>query len=300
MKNSPQKILVTGATGFVGKAVVSFLNEQGHAVTALRRSKTAKKQPGTIYWNPDQGEYNLQEFEGFDAVIHLAGEGIASCIWTKEKKASIRKSRVHDTHLLSQILVKLKKPPKTFLCASAVGFYGSRGNEMLTEESSAGKGFLAETCVQWEEACSSVKDRGMRLVNMRFGNILAQNGGMLQKLLPAYKCGLGTVLGKETQIVSWIALEDVVGALYHCLKKEEICGPVNFVSPFPVLQAEFVKTLAEKVHRPAFLRIPRWVVRLVAGEMGQELFLTSLLAYPEVLVQTGYSFRCPCLKLLSL
>lgn len=281
----PQRILLSGSQGFVGKALKSFLQDAGHTVICLKRSVMPKKEAGSIFWDPSTGRLVKDDFERFDAVIHLAGENIAKGRWTKKRKDRIFQSRVRDTWLLSQVLLRLCSPPKTVICASAIGYYGDRGIEMLNEKSPAGCGFLADLCKKWEEALDGIKNRGSRVVHARFGIILGREGGMLKKIPPL-------ILGKEEQIISWIALEDVLGALYHCLALPEIEGPVNFTSPYPVTQLEFVNT----IHKKAYFHIPSWLLKLFLGEMAKELLLSSTLAYPEVLMKTGYRFRCPNLR----
>ncbi len=271
------RILVSGSHGFVGSALTSFLQAKGHVVVPLVRYK----QEGAVCWDPANGKLQLEDFEGFDAVIHLAGESIASGRWTKKKKEKIFQSRARDTWLLSQVLLRLCRPPKTLICASAIGFYGNRPGEILSEESPLGRGFLASVCKKWEEATTSIENRGTRVVHTRFGVILDPKGGILKKMNK-----FPVMFGDKNQILSWIVLEDVVGAIYHCLIHEQISGPVNFTSPYPIVQQELIKTP---------FRIPSCIVKLLLGQMGEEVLLSSACVYPEKLLRTGYIFRHPIL-----
>lgn len=284
-------ILVSGASGFVGSALVSFLQAAGHHVKTLVRHKPNHKDQ--IFWDPVTETIQKEDFEGFDAVVHLAGKNIASGRWTKKRKREIFLSRARDTWLLSQLLLRLKKPPKVLICASAVGIYGDRDAELLTEESALGEGFLAEVCKEWEKATFPLSARGIRVVNSRFGLVLGASGGMLQKMLPIFKLGLGGKLGSGRQFVSWIALDDLIGAIGFILIHASLEGPVNLTAPNPVTMEEFVKTVAAQLHRPAFFHLPAPLLKLIFGEMAQELFLASTRAIPEKLLQAGYHFKHP-------
>lgn len=289
------KILLSGAYGLIGTAVRGLLEEKGYEVWALRRGEP-KCEQRAIYWNPDHEHVDKEAFEGFDVVIHLAGENIAKKRWTKKRKALLFQSRARDTWLLSELLARLQKPPKVFLCASAVGFYGDRGSELLTEESSPGRGFLADLCVNWEKACGAIKDRGTRTVHLRFGYVLSGQGGMLREILPIFRLGLGGKIGDGKQIMPWVALDDVAGAIAHCIQVKEIIGPVNIVAPQPVSQLEFAKTLASLLHRPCIFPMPKWILKVVLGKRADELLLTSCHALPKQLLQSGYRFQFPSLN----
>jgi len=295
--SKPLRILVSGGSGFIGSKLVSFLESGGHEVVCLTRSK--EKRDNSIYWDPKSAEVDKSSFEGFDAVIHLAGKNIASGIWTKKLKNEIFLSRVRDSWLLSQILLRLEKPPKTVICASAIGIFGNRGEEKLTESSPLGSGFLAEVCKKWEEATTSIESRGVRGVHPRFGLVLSSKGGTLAKLLPIFRLGLGAILGTGKQYVSWIALDDVVYGIYHALMTEELQGPVNFVSPNPVTNEEFSCSFAKSLNKPLFLRIGEKPLRFLLGEMAEEMFLSSVKAYPEKLLSTGYEFVYPALGMID-
>jgi uncharacterized protein len=288
------RILVSGSTGFVGSALVSFLRKAGHQVIGLVRHQKSLSEE-TIFWDPSRGKFDSQDFEGFDAVVHLAGKNIASGLWTKKVKEEIFTSRVRDSWLLSQILLKLKNPPKTFLCASAVGIYGSTQTP-ATEETSPGNGFLADVCVKWEGATKCVEGVGIRRVHTRFGVILSPEGGMLARTLPLFKKGLGAVVGSGEQVMPWVAREDAIRAIVHCLDTPPLEGPVNVVAPHPVTNKEFSQLLAQACHKPLFLRIPAFVLKLFLGEMADEVLLSSTNAVPNKLLQSGFSFNYSELK----
>lgn len=289
------RILLSGSSGLIGSHLRAFLQGKGHEVVRLVRSQ-GEKGNDAIYWDPVHGTFQKEDFEGFDAVIHLAGAGMAAGRWTEKKKEQLFLSRCRDTWLLSQVLVRLYSPPKTLLCASGVGFYGDRGDEELSEASSQGQGFLADLCGKWEKATEAIENRGTRVVHMRFGPALSEKGGMLRQLLGPFRLGLGGKMGTGKQWISWIALGDLLGALDHCLRTEEISGPVNFSAPHPVTQEEFAHILAKKLGRPAFFHLPRWLLILLFGEMAKEMLLVSQKLNPEVLLKSGYKFQYPDLK----
>lgn len=287
------RILVSGTSGLVGQALVPFLKERGHQIVSLVRGYPTSD---SIAWDPASGKFNKRDFEGFDAVIHLAGKNISSGRWTEKVKKEIFLSRCRDTWLLSEILHRLEKPPKTFVCASAVGYYGDRGNEVVTESASAGSGFLADVCKKWEEASHCLEVCGTRIVHTRFGAIISPKGGILRKVLPLFKLGLGAIFGDGKQFFPWISLDDVLNSIYHCLTHETIRGPVNIVSPEFETFETFCQKLAKTLHRPLFLRIPSPILTMVFGEIAKEVFLPSTCAKPEKLLQSGYSFAFPELE----
>jgi uncharacterized protein (TIGR01777 family) len=289
------KILVSGSSGLVGTALVARLKKDGHEVVPLVRSKPAPGVPG-VHWHPLTGIVEHEALEGFDAVVHLAGENIASGRWSAERKARIRDSRVQGTRLLCGAFERLQRPPRMLACASAVGYYGSRGDELLTEASSAGTGFLAEVCREWEQATAPAADRGVRVVSMRIGVILSPLGGALQRMLLPFKLGGGGIIGSGKQYWSWITLDDVVGAIDHVLKTEALRGPVNFVAPNPATNHEFTKTLGRVLHRPTVLPMPAFAARLALGEMADELLLSSTRVDPVRLKETDYKFSHPNLE----
>jgi uncharacterized protein len=289
------KILVSGSTGLVGKALIKSLTNDGHEVVRLvRRERT----PGAfeIEWHPNQGQIDSQQLEGLDAVIHLAGDSIASGRWSEEKKRSIRESRTKGTSLLSESLARMSQPPSVFLSASAIGYYGNRGDELLTESSAPGNDFLADVCVAWEAATKPAVEKGIRTVFSRFGIILDSDGGALAKMLTPFRMGIGGRVGDGTQWMSWIALHDVVAALRFLIADESISGPVNVVAPNPVTNAEFTKTLGRTLSRPTIFPMPAFGARLVFGEMADALLLSSQKVEPSVLEDRGFLFSWPTLE----
>jgi uncharacterized protein (TIGR01777 family) len=283
------KILISGSHGLVGTALIKALETEGHEIFRLVRHYPNSE--AEIEWSPDRYSIQLARIEGFDAVVNLAGESIAEGRWTDEKKRRIRESRVKGTKLLGDALANLTKPPKTFICASAIGYYGNRGDETLTENSAPGDDFLAEVCVEWEKATALATEKGIRVVNARFGVILDAHGGALAKMLPPFRMGIGGKIGSGKQWMSWIALEDVVGALKFVLANETLSGPVNFVAPNPVTNAEFTNTLGKALSRPTLFPIPAFGVRLLFGEMADALLLSSQRVEPQRLKATGYEFQ---------
>lgn len=290
------RILISGSHGFIGAACCSYFQEQGHTVVRLVRSKKDLQSGSSIYWNPEIGDVEKEDFEDFDAVIHLAGLNVTAKRWSKKFKNQLFLSRCRDTWLLSQVLRRLYRPPQTLITASAIGFYGDRGEEILTEESSQGSGFLANVVGEWESASTAIENRGVRVVRARFGVVLGFEGGILSKLSSLYKLGCGATLGSGKQYVSWIALEDLVRGVEHLLHNGKIAGGVNFTAPCPVTQKEFSRALGDHLGRQVFLRIPERVVRLVLGEMGEELLLFSARASADKLLQSGYIFKAPTIE----
>lgn len=283
------KIAVSGSTGFIGTQLVSLLTANGHTIKKLVRSGSASGD--SIAWNPD-GQMDKTSLEGMDVVVHLAGENISQR-WNAERKKQIRDSRVKGTRALSEALASLQNPPKALVCASAIGYYGNRGNTLLTEESSPGQGFLAEVCREWEEACKPAAEKGIRVVNLRIGVVLHPSGGALQKMLLPFKLGAGGVVGSGKQYWSWVALEDVVGALHHAIVQESLQGPVNAVSPNPVTNEEFTKTLGHVLHRPTIFPLPAFAARIALGEMADDLLLSSARIHPAKLIASTYQFQYP-------
>lgn len=288
------KLLISGSHGLVGKALVKSLEAAGHEIFRLVRH--APGPDSEIEWSPDRYSIALARLEGFDAVINLAGESIASGRWDEEKKRKIRESRVKGTKLLSDALANLARPPKTLISASAIGYYGNRGDELLTETSPPGDDFLAGVCVEWEKATAHAAEKGIRVVNTRFGIILDSEGGALAKMLTPFRMGVGGKIGSGKQWMSWIALDDVVGAIDHALVSETVKGPVNFVAPNPVRNAGFTKTLGRVLSRPTIFPIPAFGARLVFGEMGDALLLSSQRVEPVRLKEAAYQFDYPQLE----
>ncbi|HEX3035338.1 MAG TPA: TIGR01777 family oxidoreductase [Thermodesulfobacteriota bacterium] len=292
------KILITGSTGLIGSSLVSFLSTGGHSVTRLTHSKSARSKLGetVAHWNPKEKDVDISGLEGHDAVVHLAGENINGR-WTGKKKKEIRNSRVNGTRFLAESLAKLNQPPKVLVCASAIGYYGNRGNEILTEESPPGKGFLAEVCKEWEKAAEPAVKKGIRVVHVRFGVVLSPKGGALGMMLLPFRAGFGGRIGSGDQYWSWIAIDDVIGAIYHAITNETVAGPVNTVSPLPVTNREFTETLGRVLNRPTLLPVPAFATRLALGsEMADEMLLASVRAEPMRLLNTGYNFQYPGLE----
>ena len=289
----PLRILVSGASGLVGSALIPFLTTGGHEVTRLVRSTPG---PGEIQWNPDAGEINTADLEGFDAVVHLGGENISTGRWTDEKKQRIHDSRVDGTLTLSEALARMDRRPEVLVCASAVGYYGDRGDDVLEEDSGPGSGFLSEVCREWEGATLPASESGVRVVRLRLGAVLSPQGGALARMLPLFRMGLGGRLGPGTQYMSWVSLEDVVGIIYHALFTPKLEGPVNCVSPRPVTNSEFTKALGRVLIRPTLLPAPERALQMALGEMADALLLSSTRAVPSRLKGSGYTFQDPELE----
>ncbi|MDT5123389.1 MAG: uncharacterized protein QOC96_2871 [Acidobacteriota bacterium] len=288
------KILVTGSTGLVGSALIPALKSSGHQIVRLVRSQP--KDASEVYWNPEQGTIKAVELEGLDAVVHLAGENLATGRWTDEKKKRIRESRIKGTRLLSETLAQLNEKPAVLVSASAVGFYGSRGDEILTEQSASGSDFLAEVCREWELATQAAAQAGIRVVNLRFGVIFSGEGGALKKMLLPFRMGVGGKIGSGHQYMSWIALDDAVGAIEHALTNETLRGPVNAVAPQAATNREFTKTLGRVLSRPTIFPVPAFAARLAFGEMADATLLSSQRVEPERLNEAGYAFKYPTLE----
>jgi len=291
------KILVSGSTGLIGTALIPVLQGAGHEVTRLVRSKPdnsgAVKE---IFWDPSAGQLNPDDLEGFNGVIHLSGENIAGARWSAEVKDKIKRSRTEGTTLLSETLAKLKNPPEVLVSASAIGFYGNRGDVVQTETSTGATDFLGLVCRNWENATDAAREAGIRVVTLRTGVVLTPKGGALAKMLPPFQFGMGGPMGNGKQYMSWISLDDEVGAIVHCLTHQSLRGPVNLVSPNPVTNAEFSKTLGKVLFRPAFAPVPGLAVKALFGEMGDALLLSSTRVDPLVLEESGYAFRYPQLE----
>ena len=287
------RVAVTGATGLVGSALVPFLTSGGHDVYPVVRREPGEREIG---WDPANGKLNAADLEGFDAVVHLAGENIAGR-WTKHRKQKIRDSRVRGTELLAKALAGLERPPEVLVSASAIGIYGDRGDEMLDETSDAGQNFyLADVVQAWERATDPASEAGIRVVTARLGIVLSPKGGALKKMLPPFRMGVGGNIGNGRQYWSWVALDDVVGALHHAMLTDSLRGPVNVVAPDPPRNAEFTKVLGKVLHRPTLIPVPAFAARLGLGEMANELLLASARVSPTRLAKCGYAFRYPELE----
>jgi uncharacterized protein (TIGR01777 family) len=284
-------ILLTGASGLIGSALAPFLAIGGHEVTKLSRAASPAN-GANAWWNPATSQINLGGVGDLEAVIHLAGEPLGGR-WSPSKKQRIRDSRVNGTRSLSEALIRIPRPPKVLVCASATGFYGSRGDELLDEQSASGSGFLAEVCRAWEAATAPAAEGGIRVVNLRIGVVLSSKGGALARMLPAFRLGLGGKLGKGAQYWSWIAMEDLLGAIHHGLLNQNLRGAVNAVSSQPVTNEEFTHTLGALLRRPTFCAVPVFALKLLFGELAEAALLASARVRPARLEQTGFSFRFP-------
>ena len=287
------KVLIAGASGLVGSALIPALESVGGEVTRLVRTPARAAE---IEWHPNNDQMDASTLEGFDASINLAGENIAAGRWTDDQKRKIHDSRVNGTHLLSEAIAKLKDKPKVFLCASATGIYGDRDDETLDEQSDSGGGFLAGVCREWEKATEPAVQAGVRTVNLRFGPIVSREGGMLAKMLTPFKMGMGGKVGSGKQYIAWVAIEDAVKAIKLALMDDRFRGPLNIVSPNPVRNEEFTKTLGHVLSRPTALHMPAFAVRLAFGEMADEMLLTSQCVIPKKLNDAGYEFEYPELE----
>jgi hypothetical protein len=287
-------ILITGASGLIGQALIPVLTTGGHRVICLVRFKPRGGE-SLVYWNPAGGDIDEPKLEGFDAVIHLAGEPITGR-WNAAKKRAIRESRAKSTRLLCETMARLSSRPRVLVAASASGYYGDRGDEVLREESGAGSSFLSQVCQEWEAATKPAAESGMRVVNLRFGFVLSPAGGGLAKMLPAFKMGAGGKIGSGKQYMSWIGIDDLVQIILFATTAHTLNGPVNAVAPNPVTNLEFTKTLGRVLGRPAIFPMPAFAVRLAFGEMGKELLLASTRIEPARLLSAGYQFRFPELE----
>lgn len=282
------RTLISGGTGLVGSALIESLHSSGHDLRCLKRDKSEESD---TFWRTDDLFDSSSETQPFDNVIHLAGENVAKGRWNGKLKRNILESRIVGTRKLIDYLEELDTKPSTFLCASAIGFYGSRQDEQLTETSGLGGGFLADVCRQWEKESRRAEQLGIRVVNLRFGMVLSPNGGALQKMVPPFRLGLGGPIGKGTSYMSWISIRDIPEIVKFILSTPSITGPVNIVSPTPVTNKEFTKALAKTLDKPARLPAPPFMLRLMFGEMADEMLLSSSRAIPEKLLNCGYQFK---------
>lgn len=284
-------VLVTGSRGLLGSALVAALRDRGDRVVRLVRAGGAA--PDEARWDPAAGSIDAAALEGLDAVVHLAGENLSAGRWTPERKARIRDSRVAGTGLLAAALARLSRPPRVLLAASAVGYYGDRGDEVLREDSAPGTGFLADLCRDWEAAAEPARRAGIRVVHLRSGVVLSTRGGALARLLPVFRLGLGGPLGAGRQYMSWISIHDWASAALHLLAAAGVAGPVNMVAPHPVTNAEFARALGRALSRPALVPVPAAALRAAFGEMADQALLAGARVEPARLLASGYAFRFP-------
>jgi uncharacterized protein len=284
-------VVVTGSSGLIGTALKGALANVGHRMVPMVRSQPSGD---AIHWDPERGEIDAAGLEGVGAVVHLAGEGIGARRWNEAHKAKVKESRTWGTSLLAETLAKLNKAPKVLVSGSAVGYYGDRGDEVLTESSRPGSDFLADVCTAWEGATAPAKDAGIRVAHTRTGIVLSGRGGVLPKMLLPFKFGVGGRLGSGRQWVSWIALDDEVGAIVHILGDDTLSGPFNLAAPNPVTNADMTKAIGAALHRPTLLPTPAMALKAALGaEMAEELLLVSQRALPTRLLDSGFTFQHP-------
>ncbi len=290
----PLRIIISGASGLIGTNLTAFLSAAGHEVRRLVRR--SPREEGEIAWNPASGIIDSSGLEGADAFIHPSGRNLAALRWTAAVKREIRRSRIDSTRLVAETLAGLSRPPRTLIAASAIGYYGGRGDEIMDEQKPPGQGFLAELCRDWEEASQPAREAGLRVVNLRTGLVVTASGGFLGKMLLPFYAGFGGPLGDGQQYMSWIALDDLLGAILQLLANDGISGPVNAVAPNAVRNIEFTQTLGSILKRPTFARVPSIVLRGLFGEMGEALFLDSTRVEPSRLTESGFRFLYPRLE----
>lgn len=287
------RIAITGATGFLGRALSRSLAADGHQVVPLVRQAVTEE---AVTWDPESGAIEAEALEGLDAVVHLAGESIASARWNAERKRRIRRSRVKGTSVLATALAGLRQPPAVLVSASAVGIYGDRGDDLLTESSPIGTGFLAEVGAAWEGAADPARQAGIRVVHPRFGIVLDPAGGALKQMLLPFRLGVGGPLGTGRQWVSWLTRRDAVRLIRFALDTETLTGAVNAATPNPATFRDFARALGRALHRPAVLPVPAFALRLRFGELADAVLLASQRVQPAVLSQAGFQFEAPDLE----
>jgi uncharacterized protein (TIGR01777 family) len=288
------KVLISGSSGLIGTALVRSLESSGHSVTRLVRPSSAGGSNG-IEWDPASGSLDARRLEGLDAAIHLSGENVASGRWSAEQKARIRDSRVKSTELLANALAGLDSPPRVFACASATGYYGDRGDEILAEDAAPGSDFLADVSVEWENATAPASEAGIRVANMRISVVLTAAGGMVATVGPIFRLGIGGRLGSGRQYLSWISRQDIIRAMEWILEHDDLSGPVNLCSPNPGTNTEFTRTMGSLLRRPTLFPVPRFALRITQGEIT-DMLLASVRTTPGKLSASGFEFRHPNLE----
>ena len=290
------KILISGASGLIGTHLIPVLEAKGHEISKLVRK--TPREANEIRWDAKEGFSDAEQtkLENFDAVVHLAGDNIASENWSAEKKRKIRESRTVGTRVLVDALKRCANPPRVFVSASATGFYGNRGDEVLTEESPKGEGFLPEVCDEWEQEARKAADFSARVVLLRTGLVLTKDGGALEKMLTPFKLGVGGTIGSGKQYMSWIALEDLLEIYLFALENEQINDAVNTTAPNPVTNAEFTAALGKVLSRPTILPVPEFAIKLLFGEMGERLLLEGQKVLPKKLQDANFQFKFPDLE----
>lgn len=289
MSNQIQTVAISGATGLVGTQLHSLLTAEGKTISAISRREGGTYQD-SIMWDPESGLANPARLESIDAVVHLAGESIAGGRWNDTMKRKIRNSRVIGTRSLVKSIAAVEKRPKVLVCASAIGFYGDRGAQEMSEASEAGTGFLPDVCKEWEAEANAAKDLGLRVVNVRIGVVMSPKGGALAKMLLPFKLGAGGIVGSGKQYWSWVGLHDLTRIIAHCINDDSMEGPVNAVSPEPLTNKEFTKVVGSVLHRPTIFPLPAFMAKIVLGEMAEALLLASTRVIPGKLQKSGFKF----------
>jgi uncharacterized protein (TIGR01777 family) len=284
------KVLITGTSGLIGSALAKSLTAGGHSAISLQRQNN---NPDSPVWDPENCVMDLARVRDIYAVVHLAGENIADGRWSETKKNRILYSRVRGTKLLVEYFANSNHKPQVIISASAVGFYGDRGAEIVDEDSKAGNGFLANVCVQWEDALKVAVEAGIRVIKVRFGTVLSKKGGVLKKMLLPFKLGLGGVFGSGEQYMSWVSIDDAVAMIQYVMTNDSLQGPVNFVTPNALNNRKFTKSLGQVLSRPTIFPLPAFAARIALGEMANELLLSSNRVYPSKLMKSGYKFLHP-------
>ncbi len=289
------KVLITGANGLLGSKLCEFFRNEGHQVVRMLRGNPERNTSTELYWDPVAGKIDVSSLEGMDAVVHLVGETVAQR-WTDDAKQKIIQSRIKSTDLLCRSLAQLKKRPEVLIAGSAIGYYGDRGQLSVTEEASVGSGFLADLCVKWETATKPATEAGIRTINMRTGVVLSKEGGALSKMLTPFQMGAGGILGDGKQYMSWIAMPDVLNAVKFMIENKNLSGPVNLVASNPVTNQDFTKALGKVLHRPTICPVPAPVVKLLMGQMADEMLLSGAKVLPSKLESAGYKFKYPFIE----